>query len=188
MEGGACSDIEEPQTFLIRADHGQDVAGESEAIAISPEASLRSRVRVAVAAWAGARSGTDRFRLRARFGLSRGSCRWGRLSTGDRRGRLFRPVAQPDGLNRWRDSTFQRLTSWSSSDTPRAQYRRAELYTPGRPGLELGAGLHVAENQEFHGLIPKLCRRQCPILIEGDGFLGIRDFLEQVQPLGPAAG
>src|SRR5271166_6369892 len=133
MEGGACSDIEEPQTFLIRADHGQDVAGEREPI--SPEASLRSRVRVAIAAWAGARSGTDRFRLRAKFGPSRGSCRWGRLSTGDRRGRLFRPAAQRDGLEPLAGFNIPE-THFLAVVGERREHSTAgpELNTPGRPG------------------------------------------------------
>ena len=187
MEGGASSDIEEPQTFLIRPDHGQDVAGESEAF--SPETPLRSRVGVAVAAWAGARSGTDRFRLRAKFGSSRGSRRWGRLSTGGRGGRLFRPIAQRDGLETLAGFNIPKAHLLAVVGQRREHSAAGpELDPPGRPGGELGAGLHVAEHQEFHGLIPELGRRQCPILIERDGFLGIGDLLKQVQTLGPAVG
>src|SRR5271166_1663370 len=145
MEGGACSDIEEPQTFLIRADHGQDVAGEREPI--SPEASLRSRVRVAIAAWAGARSGTDRFRLRAKFGPSRGSCRWGRLSTGDRRGRLFRPAAQRADLEPLAGIHIPEAHLPARGGEPREHRNpRPKPHTPGSAGFELGAGLRVAEN------------------------------------------
>ena len=132
MEGRASSDIEESQTFIIRADHGQDVAGQSKAISPPQKRRCGAGLGLPLPPATRARSGTDRFRLRASLGPSRGSRRCGRLTTGGRRGRLFRPIAQRDGLEvaggirHSRDSLPGRRRT-----APQAQCRRARTRCPG---------------------------------------------------------